>query len=342
MNPLNESGVEEDWFVFRIPPGNAQVVDVSHSAVPDVDSVLSVYDGLGYLVREANSHGSGVPEKLANILLAGGDYYVRLASAEPGGRNREVGYLLRIEGTGEGPRETEPNDTYPFANPLDVFRDIEGNFNPAGDEDWYRLDVYEPEPQVITARVSPTAELDPVIDFFDSSGNLLLRADSRGKDEGEIVRNMGVGQGVYYIRLSDRDETTDNPDKTYTIVAEKRTWTEEEEFEPNNAPASAERFTPGRLKRGFVSPTGDRDIYALQLDRTSRVTLEVAPCALLDLAINLYDQGGQLVDTVNDNPAEEGERGTLSLPAGNYTVEVLSVNQSENARDAYILKITRG
>jgi hypothetical protein len=341
-NPLNDTGQEEDWYAFRIDEQDNQIVNISHSAVPDVDSILSVYDGLGYLVREANSRGKGIPEKLTNILLNDGDYYIRIASAEPGQQNSEVGYLLRIEGAGSGPREAEPNDKYPFANPLSFSVEVEGNINPAGDEDWYRLDVYDPEPQVVTVRVSPTADLDPVIDFFDSSENLILHVDSRGRDEGEIMRNMGVKQGVYYVRVSDKDRTTDNPDNTYTIVAEKKTWTEEEEFEPNNSIASAQAFTLGKLKRGFMSPKGDLDFYTFQIDKSARITVEVSPCALIDFAVNVYDQNGQLVQSINDNPVEEGERKTVALPAGTYYVEVLSVNESENSRDPYILKITKG
>jgi hypothetical protein len=341
-NPFSDTGIEEDWYAFRVYGQEGEIVHISHSAVPDVDAVLSVYDELGYLVREANSHGKGIPEKLTNILLADGDYYIRIASAEPYQQNMEIGYLLRIERPEGGPRESEPNDKYPLANPLAFSRDMAGNFNPAGDEDWFRLDIFDPEPQVVTVRVSPTAELDPVIDFFDSSEELVLHVDSRDKDEGEIMRNMGVEQGVYYLRLSDRDRSTDNPNKEYTIVAEKKPRTEEEEFEPNNSLASAERLTPGMLKRGFVSPKGDRDFFSFQIEKPARISLEVTPCALLDLAINLYNQSGLLVHSINDNPVEEGERGSVSIPSGTFYVEVFSVNGGENSRDTYILKFGRG
>jgi hypothetical protein len=341
-NPSSDTGIEEDWYGFGIDRPEGEIVHISHSAVPGVDSVLSVYDELGYVIREANSYGKGIPEKLTNVLLAEGDYYIRIASAEPDQQNGEIGYLLRIEKPEEGPRESEPNDKYPFANPLVFSRDMAGTFNPAGDEDWFRVDVYDPEPQIVTVRVSPTAELDPIIDFFDSSHELVLHVDSRGKDEGEIMRNMGVQQGVYYLRLSDRDPFTDNPNKEYTIVVEKKTRTDEEEFEPNNSPAQAEKFTPGMLRRGFVSPKGDRDFFSFTLEKHARVAIDVTPCTLLDLGVNIYNQGGQLVQSINDNPIEEGERGVVSLPAGTFFVELYSVNGSENSRDTYILRIDRG
>jgi hypothetical protein len=342
FNPLSDTGIEEDWYTFSVERPEGEIVHISHSAVPDVDSVLSVYDELGYVLREANSHGKGVPEKLTNILLAEGEYYIRIASTEPYQQNAEIGYLLRIEKPESGPRESEPNDKYPFANSLAFSLDTAGTFNPAGDEDWFRVDIFDPEPQVVTVRVSPTAELDPVIDFFDSSQELALHVDARGKDEGEIMRNMGVQQGVYYLRLSDRDPSTDNPNKEYTIIAEKKPRTEEEEFEPNNSPASAEKFTPGMLKRGFISPKGDRDFFSFYIERNARVALNVTPCALLDLGINLYNQSGQLVQTINDNPVEEGERAVVNLPAGTFFVELYSVNESENSRDTYILRIDKG
>ena len=69
------------------------------------------------------------------------------------------------------------------------------------------------------------------------------------------------------------------------------------------------------------------------------VTLELSPCVLLDLAMRVYNEQGVFLEEINNNPAEEGEKETLFLEEGTYFVEVISMNQRENARDAYILRI---
>jgi hypothetical protein len=66
---------------------------------------------------------------------------------------------------------------------------------------------------------------------------------------------------------------------------------------------------------------------------------EVTPCVLLDLAIQIYDEKGNLMHRIDNNPAEEGERGRMFLYPGLYYVEVLSNNIEENSRDTYILRI---
>lgn len=342
FNSFNDSGIDEDWYSFRIDSSEKEIVHISHSAVPDVDSVLSLYDEFGYLLRESGSHGAGESEKLTNLGLTNGNYYIRIAPSEPYQQNPEVGYLLRIEKAAGGPRESELNDRYPLANPLSFFQDMIGNFNPAGDADWFKLNVYDPGKQVVSVRVSPTAELDPIIELYSASEEIILRVNSRGKDEGEIIKNIGVEQGVYYIKLFDSNFATDNPDKEYTLVAEKKPWEEDEEFEPNDTPANANKFPLGGLKRGYISPKGDRDFFFFEIEKPSRVTLEVTPCALIDPVLNIYNQQGQTVERVNNNPVEEGERGTLLLTAGTYFVELRSANENENTRDTYILKINKG
>ena len=342
FNPTSESGVEEDWFSFVLEGTDGAVFHLSHSAVPNVDSVLAIYDELGYLLRESNSRGIGEPEKLKNLALPGGRYYIRLASAVPYQQNPQVGYLLKIEkGDGKN-RESEPNDRYPSANLLSFFQDTVGTFNPAGDADWFVLKLYEPGRQVLTIRVSPTAEIDPVLELYDNSERMLLRVDDRAKDEGEIIKNIGVEQGVYYLKLHERDVEADNPDRDYTLVAEKRPWQEEEEYEKNDSFESADTFTLGGLKKGYISPAGDRDIYSFHIDRASRIAVEVTPVALIDLSIAVYNQQGEPVAAVNNGPVEEGERASVSLPAGTYYLEVAGVNGKENSRDAYILRINKG
>ena len=342
MNPMNttdENPQEEDWYSFSVSHEEFQVFHVSHSAVPDVDTVLSVYDELGYLIREANSYGLGKPEKLMNLKLRRGTYFINLRSTEQVQQNSKVGYLLKIDKEESKNSELEPNDRYPSANVLAFFQDTHGYFNPSGDVDWYRLNIYESQKHVISIRISPTADIDPVVELYTSSGEPILSVDDRGLDEGEIVKNFGVQAGVYLIKVSNRDSTIDNPNNSYTLVAEKAAWKEDQEFELNNSFETGNAFLIGGIIEGYITPRGDRDFYTFQIDTPRKLFVEVSPSILLDLAINIYDNNGELRYSINDNSVEEGEKESFTFSEGVYHVEIVAMNNNENSRDPYFFRI---
>jgi hypothetical protein len=347
-NPLvsPDTLYEVDWYSFDIlNDKDRQIVHISLTAVPNVDSTLSLYDELGYLIRRANSSGIGEMERLMSVGLAPGSYFIKIGTNDMPQKNMKVGYLLRIELGEEQNSEYEPNDRYIFANDVEFSRDIYGYFNPLGDVDWFQMSVYEPQPQVLSIRISPTEYIDPVIELYGSSEDLIRTANDRGVDEGEIIKNIGVEEGIYYIKVYNQNPEQDNPERQYTLLVKKEQWQEDEEFEVNDFLENANSIIFNGLKRGYITPLGDRDVYRFDVIQregsleSTAVTLELSPCVLIDIAMRVYDKDGVFIEEINNNPAEEGEKETLYLDSGSYFVEVMSMNQRENARDAYILRI---
>jgi hypothetical protein len=338
---------EEDWYSVEVPDSSERrLLNISLSAVPNVNTRLALFDELGYLVRESNSNGIGETEKLMSIGLKRGTYYISVGSGGQPQKNPEVGYLLKLEWIDEPNSEYEPNDRYIFANDVQFDRDMFGYFNPIGDIDWYKMSIYDPEPQIISIRISPTEDIDPILEFYGPGEKLIKSVDDRGVDEGEIIKNIGAEEGIYFVKVHNGNPEQDNPDSRYTLLVEKRQWQEDEEFEVNDSPDEANAVNLNGLKRGYISPKNDRDFYKFNAvsDTTDteepvEVTLEVSPCVLIDLAMRVYDENGTFIEEINNNPAEEGERETLYLNRGIHFVEVLSMNDFENARDAYTLRL---
>jgi hypothetical protein len=330
---------EEDWFAFSISGTDERIIHVGHTSVPDVDSTISIFDEFGYLIRKADSHGKGEPEKIKNVGLVAGRYFIQLRSSVPFQQNYRVSYLLKLEHEADEGRESESNDKYPYADLIKFSSDTRGCFNPRADIDWFRFIVYDPERQVVSVRVSPTADIDPVIELYSASMEQLLHVDDRGYDEGEIIKNMGVEEGVYYVKLFNKDEDVDNPDNEYTLFVEKNSWDDEQEFERNDDRMSANELKVNGLKKGYITPRGDRDFYLFRVTDGSILRFEITPCVLLDLAIQIYDENGQLIQRIDENPAEEGERGSMFFNPGLYYGEILSNNIEENSRDTYFFRI---
>jgi len=330
---------EEDWFAFTISGPDERIIHIGHTSVPDVDSILSIFDELGYLIRKSDSHGKGEPEKIKNVGLVGGKYLIQLRSSVPFQQNYRVSYLLKLEHEADKGIESESNDKYPYADLIQFSSDTRGCFNPRADIDWFRFIIYDPGPQVVSVRMSPTADIDPVIELYSASMEQLVRVDDRGYDEGEIIKNMGVEEGVFYLKCYNKDEEVDNPDDEYTLFIEKDNWNDEQEFERNEDMMSANELKINGLKKGYITPRGDRDFYRFRVTEASILRIEITPCVLLDLAIQIYDESGRLIQRINENPAEEGERGSMFFNTGLYYVEILSNNIEENSRDTYFLRV---
>jgi hypothetical protein len=348
-NPLatDEEKKEVDWFSFTIPDTvSREIIHLTISAVPDVDSIISLYDELGYLIRMANSNGIGEMERLMSIGLGKGNYYIKVESSGFPQKNTKVGYLLKKEKYNGVRGEIEPNDRYTFANAISFSKDIHGYFNPAGDIDWYRMNIYEPEPQLVSIKISPTENIDPVIEFYTTREDLLLMVNDRGTDEGEILKNIGVSTGIFYIKIYDQETERYDQGTKYTLLVEKRKWEDDEEFEINDSLEGANPLVMSGLKRGNITPRGDRDLFSFQVgqdtsttEETFAVSFEITPCILLDLAMIIRGESGNTIALINENPAEEGENGILNLQKGNYFIEIMSMNKNENSRDSYFLRV---
>lgn len=345
LNPLKESGIEEDWYKYKVSYVDVQSKDKSIkvnldlTAVPDVDSKVTIYDDLGYMIRSGDSSGLGENERLLNVLLKEGTYYIKINSVYPNQENVSIPYIFRITKINDLKTEAEPNDSYPMANTIDFSEENKGFFNPIGDIDWYRCNVYDVNPQVLTIKAEPTAYIDYKIGLYTASKKLILSVDDRKEDEGEIIKNIGVGPGVYYIKLENKNQKKDVPQNEYSFTVYKNEWNNEEEYELNNDFNSANVFNLGTLKKGYITPIGDIDFYRLQIGSQETIRFEVSPCVLLDLYIELYDSNGNLIRKIDKNREGKGEEGEETLNSGTYFFKIGSNNENENSRDFYILRI---
>jgi len=342
-NPLNNENaekIEEDWYSFAVNGKSMKIIDTSLSAVPNIDSILSIYDDLGYLIRESNSYGIGEPEKIVNVGVKKGKYYIRVKSSKCCVQNPYIGYLLKIEKNNwDSNYEYEPNDRYSSANNPRFSEDFKGYINPKGDIDWLKFNIYSTDRQVVTVKISPTAYMDPALELLNMANELILKVDDRKIDEGEIIKNIGVEEGVYYIKISDKAKESNFTSNPYTILINKREWSSDEEFEPNNDFDSANEITVGEIKRAYITPGLDEDFYWFSMKENATINFEVTPIILLDMVLRIYNQDRLFIGEIDENGLDEEERGSFILLEGNYFLEIFSKNKNENSRDSYILKI---
>ncbi|HSP76977.1 MAG TPA: ABC transporter substrate-binding protein [Myxococcaceae bacterium] len=159
---------DEDW--YRLSPASPRVADISVSGIPGGDVLLEVYEAPGIRSVSVNSTGEGKPEHFPNLYVER-ERWVRVASARKGtggAYTLEVRYHAPQDGV-----EREPNDRAVDAHPLPLGQTVAAFIGHAGDEDWYRLELPEPEsatPPPAPDSATPATEPEPTT--LPTSGTL--------------------------------------------------------------------------------------------------------------------------------------------------------------------------
>jgi hypothetical protein len=228
---------DQDW--HKVSPGEAgkSVHKISLSAVPELDTMIEVYDkdGRSRLIRH-NRGRTSEPEIIINLGTSQEDYYVSVRC--PSRRyNKTDQYTLLIETVGpwqEG-MEFEPNSWKEAANTLKLDEPVSGYIYPERDIDWYSFTVPQPGLDIMVVELSGLENVNTRLDLLDSDGNRLKRADSGWEGAKEMIVRMRVKPGQYYVNVFSGHE---NADKEYTLRVGK----------PNVPPATGEEVNRALAK----------------------------------------------------------------------------------------------
>lgn len=335
---LSEEGNREsDWYCFSTAD-RSNVLSVEITSVPDIDPVLELYNSMGYLLKKVDSGGNEEPEILKNFgMPESGVYYLRVYDQKAGSGNSEVPYQLYLNTVRkEAGREFEPNDSFNTANPFGGV--MRGYINPRGDTDIYLLD-HALEKGLFHISVTPLQNIDLKVDVYAFTGERIYTLDSQGKNQGEILPNLFLRKGAYYIALSDASNRRENSLDEYTLKVIGAEAGPSAEYEPNNTPEQAHPLGLNESVRGYLAPRGDRDLFLLLLKEEKNVKIDVAAVPQIDPVLLILDSSGNTVKTVNDRSRGEGESALIFLPAGSYHVILSDAENNSNSYESYLLSV---
>ena len=189
---------DEDWFKLIVDKPGKSLVEIDMTAVPGVNSSLTLRDENGSFMLEANETRENAPESIFNLALAQGTYYIQLYAREANINNHYVLHT-RILGPWREGLEAEPNDAREKATEIRLGQNVEGYFQKDNDYDWYKLVVDKPGKSDIQIDLSAVPGVDAMFDILDKDGKDLWRASDVSKGEPESVKYLTVAEGVYYI-----------------------------------------------------------------------------------------------------------------------------------------------
>ena len=195
-----------------------------------------------------------------------------------------------------GPTETEPNDSAQTADLASNATTMFGQIAPPGAEgtpdfDYYRVPVQRAGGTFFAA-VSGIADLNLVLELYDSSGNLVSKADGGEEGSGESLGPMRIGPGDAFLRVRPRWHEGQrlplpSSQTPYAVSVKWGSVDPNYELEPNDNQASAstlvrEQFSTGHLSSAadmdwftVLAPTGTRVVFAVQASEDLPVAIEI-------------------------------------------------------------------
>jgi hypothetical protein len=313
---------DTDWYRIRLTEGQSYRFTLNASGdTPIGDPLLRLYDSRGAEVAVDDDGGDGLNSYLEFSAPSTGNYYVEATSF--GGQDTG-GYTL-----------TARDGDVPADASTDVGLSAEGDYregtlSPAGDRDWYRLDLAEGQAVRIglSATGTPDSIGDPMLVLYGADGAELARDDDGGEGLNSWLEFQATTAGAYFIEARG---FTDDAAGRYAITLVPG--------EIGNSYDTAEVLQAnGDARMSFVGAAGDVDWFAIELveGRPYRFNLEgLEPDALADPMLTLYDSTGTQVAADDD-----GGRGLNSYlyfaspTGGTYFAAVSSFDGESTGRYA--------
>ncbi len=336
-----EGFAEEDWFRINVNQDGRYLLNIDVSEVPGIDIVLEVYSPNSYKVGEADAGGPGDPEILRGFGIRGPvHYYLRVRSKAAHAWNSQIPYQILTELVPyRGANEFEPNNQRLEATAFEGDA-IDGTLAPAGDEDWYKIEVSGEERQLLTAELSGVAGMDTAMRLADDIGRTIVRVDNLGKEQPEVLTGLGVTRGVYYLVVSEKSGKRSDPRSGYRLAKRISSYQEGLEFEINDSSAAAQALKVGESVDGYLAPKGDVDWYEFNVYSKATIVVEMTGVLNVRLGLVLFDQDYRPLETLEGERPGDALTIIQTLEPGTYALRLKASDpQHNNIRDKYTLRI---
>ncbi|MBU1075955.1 MAG: hypothetical protein KKH98_01595 [Spirochaetes bacterium] len=328
---------EADWYKFSTT-GKSNVLSLEITSIPDIDPVIELYNNLGFMIKKADSMGLDEPEILKNFgLLNSGEYFIKVYNKNKNSQNERTPYQLYLGLKELIPQfEMEPNDSINKANFLKTR--IQGYINPLSDQDWYEFTVDE-EKAIYNISITPVNSIDMSINIYNSIGEKIYDLNAYSVNEAEIIPNLLLSHGQYFLSVSDSSNKNQNYLDHYTLILKKQPFDNNWEYEPNDLLKQAIETDINRSIHGYISSAQDSDTFKFSISSQTSIKIDITPVPHIDPVILILDQQKNIIKKINSNSSGEGETDTLQLSEGTYYVILSDADKKSNFYENYIFSI---
>lgn len=364
MDPVDKSLKEgdSDWFTFDVSIKTPGLLDLDVSALAGADLGLEVYrEGLRgrEILISVNNMGPGKPERIPNVCLVNGKYWVRVFQKPPKKKkapfsSKEAVYELTAAfEEAQAGQECEPNGEPLVARLVELPAAIHGHLNRIDDEDLYVLDLSRLSPlSFFRVELLPPMGSKLVFAVLNRARQEVFSLESSGGQK-ILVPNLGLLAGFSEYFLSVRGAEKNAALGPYQLSVTVDRLKERMELEPNAAAELALRLPYDQPLQGWI--VADRDVDLFRIEAPSDMPAEGQPMPLgrpviqlvlsgvpgVDLAIELLsDDGADVLQVINCGGKGEPETiPNTPVPKSPLLLRVKSTGGS-NSNEPYIVQMT--
>jgi hypothetical protein len=326
---------EEDWYVMDVglKSENPMLIDVSLSGVGGVDSVLYLIDSDDRELAFSDNGGIGDPEAIVGAgIKKSGRYYIMVA-AKGYSSNSDEPYTLNVTLREHDPGfEMEGNDDFENANRI-VNNSIAGRVNYKDDRDLFLYQVNGPG--IYRIELRPPEDMDAMLTLYNSDKEKIIDVNNAGKGKKEVYPNFYTEKDFYVLVTSKSSAELPKGEYVLTITPFKNL--ENQELEPNNEPAQANRMT-GRVMTGYISSKGDKDYFLITSDAPVREKFEVTGVKGGEIRVSITDPMGYIIKSYD----VAGDRRVVFSEMIDKKGYLLIESMIENFDYPYTIKIRGG
>jgi len=311
---------DKDWYRVRLEGGQSYRFTLNSSGESALgDPYLRVHGPDGNELAADDDGGDGLNSYVEFTAPSTGTYYVEASAFAEGGTG---GYTLGSR-AGEIPADAS----------TDVSLSAEGDYRqgvlaPAGDRDWYRIDLTEGQSVRVGLESPQTADAlgDPYLVLYGADGSELARDDDGGEGLNAFIEYQATQTGAYYIEARGFAEDAAGSYGISVLAGEIGASLD-----------NADYISPNLEGRdSVIGADGDADWFMVEMieGRPYRFNLMSAPeGGLADPVLTLYDSNGQQVAYDDDGGTGFNSYITYMTPAGGtYFASVSSFGNTGTGR----------
>jgi len=314
-----------DWYRIRLQEGQSYRFTLNGSGGSALgDPLLRLHDARGDEVAMDDDGGAGFNSYLEYTAPSSGNYYL---AASPFAEGTTGGYTLTAY-AGDIPADASTDAA------LSADGDYrEGMLSPAGDRDWYRVDLTEGQGlrvALVNAQ-TPDGLGDPYLIFYGPDGAEIARDDDGGEGLNSFLELTAAATGPHYIEA-----------RGFTEDATGRYAISITPGEIGDGPEGAEYIMPGMEGRmATLGTAGDVDWFSIELieGRPYRFNLTGVDGGLGDPMLTLYDAEGVQVAQDDDGGVGLNSYLTFASPTGGSYFAAVSAYDGVSTGQ-YMLSVT--
>ena len=310
-----DPGTDTDYFSIQVSSTDLTGIDfliLTAATTGDVDTVGALYDSSGReLAADDNGGSTGMNFELSSQIASAGTYYVRVAGSDTGMYRLTVTSMAGDHGNMRG-----------SATPVTKGIAIMGNIDPAGDEDYFAIEVTSAELSSMASlilKAETTGDLDTMGHLYDSGGTpLAMNDDSAPSNSNFRFSHSITTAGTYYVRVASVGSAMGMYRLTVTFTSDDH----------GNTRDSATRISIGTPIDGEIDPGTDTDHFSIVVSSTDLtgidfLTLRAVTTGGTNTIGAIYDSdGNELAADDNSGAGMNFDVSYNITSAGTYYVRV--------------------